>query len=171
VEDVTTAREIRENARRVITLPATGYKIEIRALSPFDFAKFGEIPLPDEVTEPEQDPEQEGVNIEEFIPPEVRKGQIRTNMDWAEDCVVHGVTRPRVVKAGEDAGTDGVYASDFKQDWEYVVDQILELSGMKGDNLEPFPEQADAVGAGSDREAVRDPAPQGGNVERGGPSV
>lgn len=176
-QEVTAASEIKKVSRKIVVLPTYGWKVPIRALSPFDFAKFKEIPLredeldvgegveeiPEEVLEKikgkrEEGDEEQGFDATKMIPPEVLKGRIRKNLEWAEECIVAAVIpTPQlvVVKTGEPCPPNGVYASDFREDWEFLVTEILELSGMGIDKPNPFREEAKPDDRGSNSEEVR----------------
>jgi hypothetical protein len=185
MEEVTPASEIHKVTRKIVTLPTYGWKLPIRALGPFDFAKFGEIPLKKDALEAQaildQVPDvvmekikgkggEEGESVEEeeefdvlsMIPDDVKRGNIRKNLDWSEDCVVAAVIptpQLMLVKTGEPCPPNGIWASEVKKDWQFLVDEVLALSDLGTENESPFRKEAEPDDSGSDGKEVQPSAP------------
>ena len=123
VELPSSPEDFKKISRKVVTLPASGLKVEIRKLTGLDFlSTLGTLPL----VAPGEDTEQRTKRVTK---------EMTENPDTARQSTImvisRGISRPRVVDvASADCPKDAILISDLGRDLDWLAMEILTFSGL-----------------------------------------
>ena len=148
-ERASSPEEFKRRSRRILELPSSGLKVEIRRLTVADYIPLGILPVG--YMDMKEGEIRKSVEEQAESDPHFLSEQIET-------VVAAGVVDPLVVRGFVgDAPEDAIHVSDLGDDLIYTYNEIMTLSGLLGEaaaKAVPFSEERVGKSPGPDGDEV-----------------